>query len=459
MNCNITAQIQSGLEQAWQEAAVSSRLSDAETVAEYLSVLRGSQNWNTLSFCLRRYLYLHFTKRTPDDDPVPYTVSFCGKEYDFSPVSPDVEINETEINKYADLMYRMTLDNHCFYRNKRGVADPKKGAISKQQYINYLNGQRITCQNVFPLSFALGFSLEDMTRIMNVLGESPVYNFRSPIECIYYFCLSFPVRERWQAAEELAAFYVDLRRNAPLSQPEGAGMTAQLGREIDEIIGDESLTVLERRAAFECFLTENVSQFTYYSRTARELLAKELYSPLLLDTRKTKWPLRDKLSTLFVHPNDVTLTENLALLDVGTFEELFSELYNETHLRPLRLRDLNLEHRLTADLISSTHLARVFYKEDSPNRMRDSVTKQDFLQVRLLKFSELLDEVELTERERLELIKRFRSATDRILTSAGLPPLYAANPMDHMVLTALCQKDPAQFTQQLFAKAAQEEAL
>ena len=42
---------------------------------------------------------------------------------------------------------------------------------------------------------------------------------------------------------------------------------------------------------------------------------------------------------------------------------------------------------------------------------------------------------------------------DRILAKAGLPPIYIANLLDHLVLSALCTEAPLAFMRQIFCRA------
>lgn len=462
MYCNVTDRIRAGMERTWEEAAVCGYLSNAATIIEYLNVLRDHQKWSSLSFCLRRYIYLRFAGRSSEEEPVGYTVEFDGRVYVFSPVSPDVELSEQEKTEYAELLYRITLSNRCFAKDKRGMVDSKKGAISKQRYLNYLNDHYIYRENLFPLSVALGFDVEEMTRFMNVLGESPVYNFRSWEECIYYFCHSVPELNNWDTVEELTERYRAIRRTALRTLPEGAGMTERLRGDLDDIVYDEELSDLERKEAFLSFLEENVSQFVRYSRSARDLLAKELNSEFLLDTRKTRESSGSskKVEEAFVHPDEVEceLEDQPGVLGSGLYEDLFSSQYKQKYSETLKIRLLDLDSRLTGHLTDGAHLRSVFSEDDGPAALQEWVRKQDFLLIRLLKFSDLIQQNRYTNQERLELMRRFRRSTDCILSLAGLPMIYVANPMDHMVLTALCQKDPAKFTNELYFHAVKERA-
>ena len=153
MYCDITRRITADLEKKWMRklSSVNALLDDTQELQEYMRVLRNESKWNSLSFSLRRYVYLHFTGRNEEDRPCAYIVTLGGKTYTFSPVSPTEEVPEQELRQYADLLYRMTLKNKCYDKLADGSWNKKKGAIQKQQYLNYLSGRRPYRKNLFPI--------------------------------------------------------------------------------------------------------------------------------------------------------------------------------------------------------------------------------------------------------------------------------------------------------------------
>ena len=102
-------------------------------------------------------------------------------------------------------------------------------------------------------------------------------------------------------------------------------------------------------------------------------------------------------------------------------------------------------------------LGEIFPENDRREQGRktehEHVTKQDFLLQRLYKLGRLIEYGDYTEEERLELVRRFHRSTDRILAKAGLPPIYIANLLDHLVLSALCTEAPLAFMRQIFCRA------
>lgn len=453
MYCDITRKVTAAMENEWLNklAATNARLADARTMQAYVDVLQDTGSWNTLSFSLRRYVYLHFTGRAETENPIAYTVKLGGRVYVFSPISPTEEISDQEKRDYADLLYRMTLQNRCFAKNPDGSWNQKAGAIQKQQYLNYLNGRRIYRKNLFPLSIALGFTTEDMEQFMNVLGESPVYNFRSAEECIYYFCHQVPSLCSMETVDELEKRFAEIQRAARPLPPAGAGMTDVLHDMIDDIVWPENAGDEEKKAAFLRFLEENAPQFTEYSKMARELLEEELYTDKLLDIRKQN--AENKLNGLFVQSQGVP-KEKSGSRDARGWE-LFGELVADAYDEPLKLKSLKLDRRLTANLPDGAHFRSALFDEDDQRELdrktdHEHVTKKDFLMLRLYKLGKAIEQGQYSEQERLQLVRRFADSTDRILEKAGLPPIYVANPLDHMVLSALCTEEPLEFIKRVF---------
>lgn len=448
----ITRRTMTTLERQWLRklAAVNEQLEDARTMKEYMAVLQDARKWNSLSFSLRRYVYRHFVG--PQEKAVPYTVRFGGQEYHFSPVTVNAPISEAEKWAYADLLYRMTLQNRCFAKREDGSPNEKMGAISKQQYLNYLSGKRIYRGTLFTLSMALGFDTAEMERFMSVLGESPVYNFRAAGECIYYFCHSVPALRTMEMVEELERRYGEMARKTE-TQPAGMGMTEELHRKIDAIIDGDYEDEDRRKEAFLRYMVENAHQFTGYSRTARALLEEELYTTRLLDVQSAQARNRRLGREVFADLGEQDLFVYASRDAMG--REIHDAFTGRGEYRTVPLRVLGLDRRLTANFPDGAHFrSALFDEEDSAELGRstphEQVTKTDFLLVRLYKLEELGD---LTEQQRLELLHQFQLSTDQLLEKAGMPPIYVANPMDHMVMSALCTPDPAGFVRGVFRMA------
>jgi len=437
-------------------ASVNALLDDTKELQEYLRVLQNESKWSSLSFSLRRYVYLHFTGKEEEETPCAYTVKLGGKTYAFSPVSPTEEISDEELRRYADLLYRMTLANKCYDKKADGSWDTKKGAIQKQQYLNYLSGRRPYRKNLFPLAVALGLDAEEMEHFMNVLGESPACNFRSAEECIWYFCISVPALRNLETVEQLQRYFEEIEEAAEPVSPIGAGMTAILRDGIDDIIFDDTLPEKEKVRVFLNFLEENVQEFTDYSKTARDLLLEEIYTPdCLLDIRKTETGSR--LDKLFVMSSGVPEKREGSLDSRGDtlFGELIADGFDD---EGIQLKELQLDRRLTANLPDGAHFRSALFDETDEGESErktehEHVTKQDFLLQRLYKLGRAIEFGDYTEEERLELVRRFHRSTDRVLAQAGLSPIYTANLLDHLVLSALCTEAPLEFMRQIFYRA------
>jgi len=458
MYCDITNRITADLEKKWMKklSAVNAGLDDAKELRDYMKVLHDQRKWNTLSFSLRRYVYLRFTGRSEEEPSCAYEVALGGKTYRFSPVSPGAEVSKEELRDYAEVLYRTTLQNGCYAKRADGSRDKKKGAIQKQQYLNYLSGHRPYRKNLFHIAVALGFDTQTMEKFMNVLGESPACNFRSAEECISYFCLSVPSLRNPQEIEALEKEYESIRAAAERMEPSGAGMTAVLRGRIDALVSERSLDDERKREDFLQFLRENVQEFIEYSKTARELLLEEIYTEgAILDVRKTETGSR--LDTLFIKSRGVPRRRRGSLDYWGDtlFGEVFADSFGDEQLR---LKQLRLDRRLTANLPDGAHFRSALFDENSGREQRrksahDHVTKQDFLLQRMYELGRIIEYGNFSESERLELVRRFHQSTDRILAKAGLPPIYPANLLDHLVLSALCTEAPLEFVKQVFYQA------
>lgn len=236
--CSITQKTQAELENNWIKklTQVNSRLAEADTLQQYLALLQNEAQWNSLSFCLRRYVYEHITGRGRNQQPVAYSVRLGKKIYHFSPVVPGSSLSPQERDDYADLLYKLTVSNHCFAVTRAGQLDPKRGLLSKKHYQLYLDNQGIGRSSLFSLSMCLRFDTQDMNDFMNAVGESPVYNFRSAVECIYYFCHSVPQFRTIAVVRELLAAYLKGSAQDTRPQRDQAGGTRKLQYGIDQLV-------------------------------------------------------------------------------------------------------------------------------------------------------------------------------------------------------------------------------
>jgi len=456
METGITGMIGSSMEARWLKALsdVNGRLAEAETLQEYLDVLGDSRKWNSLAFNLRRFVWRRFAD-TAVETPDGWQVTFEGKTYRFSPVTAFDDIQEDEKKRYAELLYRLTLKNRAFARRKDGTRNEKAGVITKQQYLNYLNGRRLYRWKVFTLALALGLDGDDMENFMNTLGESPVYNFRDARECIYCFCIAVPQFRNQETAERLETWYAGLEGTAmsePAPREEGIHTTAALNWRLDDIIWGEYPDDAAREADFREFLQANRPHFTLYSKRARALLREELNTINLLDVSEAKRRNRRLSMEVFA---DIGTQEPVFAEDSRDFRgrEIFAALMGdiEGDGETTRLSELQLDQRMTANFLDGAHLRSALFDEDEEASTghitrREHVTKKDFLLLRLYKLTDILRRSDqFSDGERLELLGQFQVSTDHILDQAGLPPIYVANPLDHTVMCAVANPDPLGF--------------
>lgn len=467
METGITKMIGSELETRWLKelTEVNGRLNRAKTLQEYMDILADSRKWNSLAFNLRRFVYRRFSD-VAVETASGWQVTFEGKTYRFSPVTAFDDIPEVEKRRYAELLYRLTLKNRAFDRLKDGTHNEKAGVITKQQYLNYLNGKRPYRRQVFILALALGLDGDDMETFMNTLGESPVFNFRDARECIYYFCIALPQFRNQETAERLEAWYAGL--GAPdgevsVSVEEGVYTTEALNGQLDDIILGEYSDDAAREADFREFLQVNRPHFTLYSKRARALLREELYTPCLLDTSGAMRGNKRLNLEVFANCGMQDIPREKDNLD-ALGREIFSGLIGETDdSGRIRLGDLDLDRRMTANFLDGAHLRSALFDENADPGTghatpREQVSKKDFLLLRLYKLTHILSRSDrFSEAAQLELLHQFQTSTDRILNWAGLPPIYVANPLDHTVMCAVASPQPLEFFRSVYQAANRKE--
>jgi len=423
---------------------------------EYMGVLQNKDAWNGLSFCLRRYLYERFTGRNRNDPPTSWSVEMGDKVYDFSPVRPGEPIPEDEAEDYADLLYRITLENRCFRIEKTGMVDRSEGAITKQEYRNYLAHKGISRGGLFVLSMALKFDVDTMSEFMNALGESPVYNFRDAEECIYYFCHRSTAFHSMEAKNSLLQDYVRLEKkeNTEFEIPD---LTSGIPQGIDGILEKDYPDEQALRKAFLQYMVALRPQFTGFSRTARELFRRELTEPAVADfsyddiLEPDHWDEENDL--LDRKKENKNKTIKLGRDNLGN--QLFSMAVHgtkEEQDQPLQLRWRDLDPRISQDLLDGNRLRALLptLEANAEKGSRKTVTKKDLLLLRFLKLVATVQFDQLKEKEHRDLIEEFHASTDRVLAQAGLPLIYLGNPFENMLFVALCSHTPQAFIPRIF---------
>ena len=457
---SITGKTQQELEDKWfrQLNRVNSALNQTETVQEYLAVLNDQAAWNGLSFCLRRYLYERVTGRDREDPPVPYTVTLGEHTYSFGPVLPGVQPDEEELERYADLFYRMTVANGCLAVDKQGNVKPKLGAITKKTYLNYLHNKGISRRLLFVLSMALGFDTAAMDDLMNAVGESPVYNFRDAEECIYYFCHNTPACRNMAAFRQLKKRYEE---TAGEPAPSAVGSTRLIRRGIDRISYGEFPDDETMKRDFIRHLADNRGEFVGYSKSAQELFRRELDAERV---QEFDYSLLEETNHCGVNlwrttaPTEDALEREIGGLQMSTDavgNELFailvegSDLEDDEAFEKLRIDELEMDSRLTRNLLNGPRLRALLSRKAGG----ENLTKKDFLTLRFYKMALTVDFSALSEPEHFEVLCEFHDSTDRVLRRAGLPEIYMANPFEHLIFVALCSRSPLDFLPQVFRAA------
>lgn len=489
-----------GGERIRELSEINAHISEAKNREEYLQVINNylrkinsEENWNNLSLCLRRYIYESFTGKNPKENPSAYSVHLGKKSYRFGPVLDSQMPNDTEIEDYADLLYRLTLENECYAisrENKKefntgysivnslidcGVPNLKKGAISKKTYINYLHNHGITRKGLFTLSMALKFKAATMETFAKALGESPVYNFRNADECIFYFCHEMDAFRSMKFARIFKEMYEESITEEVAAVTGESGETRIIHKGLDEIIQEKYQDENAAKMAFLRYLLDNHNRFIGYSKTAQELLLQELQSA---DVIAFNYEIIPNIAKTGIPPMRYALEEDALNRVVQRYsysaagDEIYSILIDGIDLddpdidneinepsdvtkceldlqnRKPQISNLHIDDRIKSNLLSGERLSDLL-----SSGTHISISKKDFLLLRFYKMAYSIDFTAINESTHLNVLKEFQSSTNAILDCAGLPSIYVGNPFDHLILTALCDKDPLQFLPQVFVLA------
>lgn len=499
---------------AWltQLSEVNSTLDEAKTIDQYYKKLNDHSTFNSLSFALRRYVYETFTDATREDEPKAYTVTFHDNRddknytYHFSPISSKIPDSDTdpeqyaELGEYADLLFRITLANGCTAEEKsklntlisgnikkrgrpsKGNTDKSKDpAITKQSYLNYLCGHSIERNSLFLLSIALKFTILDMEDFAKLLGEMP-YNFRDPLECIYYFCHRYPQYRNLSVVRELYAEYLELMtKHSTASCSSNAQPNTQLFvSTLDKVLIADYPSETDRKNAFLSYLVENNAYISGspFSKTAHNIFMAELET-----ARKQTGTQRYVRSSSDNEEGNKSSTQRHFLptyqppsaskpASILQLSKEFSSYFNLDEEKDEDDEDATAEDAadckqesnspssdkatVSSSTAKSSPIQQMRLKILNSKRIQSlvnqktAVTKKDLLFLLFYNFITSNDNYhgdysDLSPRQHRQLLRKFHEDTDRKLNQAGLPWLYAANPLDNLILVSLCSKYPYDF--------------
>lgn len=267
---------------------------DREKLKEELKKIQDENKWNNLSLFLRRYVHEHLQpqKYTADDGQEKYVVTHKKEDYIISDSSCDTIISKEEQEVYAKLLFAIARENECFKQHanmlfrkkdeiKKGEASISYGdCISMDYFRKFMDPARpnnLQRETMLKLSMGLKFSVEDMRKLSDAVGYSPIYNFRDAKECIIYFCHKVKSSNSTKIANEMYKKYLDGIKEKDNKIEMCDIKTKKLGNELDQIIERTYSGEEEKRKVYIDYLISKHDFFTGFSETARTLLILELF--------------------------------------------------------------------------------------------------------------------------------------------------------------------------------------
>jgi len=464
----------------------------------YYDVLRTREDLNSIGYSLRRFIYEQSTGRNRGQKMVDFNVPAMDEKYSIDMINPEepeqifevhiktnalhfkeitfVIPNKTddleytdfqmEVEKYATLLYKLTLANGACRINKNGRIE---GIISKQEYKNYLNNKGISREKLFYMSLALKFTPEIMKDFANAVGISPVYNFRCVDDCIFYYCHSVRPVYPYITFMDMKRKYQKMCGNEEEKETCSmhSSMTQIIQMDIDDILQQTYEDENTAKDAFINYLVRRNADFVGYSKNAWEALREELTNPHLIDYDGFEQIICRPLRETSVHENESGVKYSrmkgnetignmiLEALICPEADELYIEVENNKAIDDSCKKELEDKDRKEwkSELSKRRKKLPMWLRESmmSGERMEGlmrkefPVTKRDILQVRFYKLVTGISFVDMSNDQHFEILKKFKRTTDLLLASIGLPYIYAADPFDNLLLAALCTPDPLDF--------------
>ena len=375
------------------------------------------------SYGLRRFVCMRCTGRGKGEVEQPFAVA-CedGTVYHFGGVFPEADPSETDA--YAVLLAEAE-------QRLRPEQDAKKRYERKRAFAAYLSGSKLpNRKTLFQLSISLGMSTEEFGSMMQQMDESPWYNSRSPEEMAAKVCHAVPGLRNPDAYDRL----LDLAAGGN-QKPDGKELLSKnFFSELDAILAEETdpKMVIDRAGAY---LRANASRYHGYSQRARELFIEEANdSNELLGFEADRTALWQMDEPQEYQDYDWERNDSSKAL-------LGSRLRNDVYLWSDRMH--SGIQSLDDNLLQPPALLKL-------RQGKVAVTKKSFLQLRIWKLAALYDMTMLEKEELHEVEEEFRRSTDEILMKAGLPPIYAGNAFDILVLTAILSGDPRAYLQMIY---------
>lgn len=288
-------------EYLYQQLELNKRLQAAiedgvDSLQEELKQIQNKDSWNNLSLFLRRYIHEKFK---PSNKKGVYEIPYKDEKqrdkiYKLSGCNYDIVISEEEQKEYAELLFVIERENECFkhyadmlFRKKNEIKEgiPSRSygpCITKDSFRKWMNPNRqnnLQRDTALKLSLALKFSVNDMYKLSNALGYSPIYNFRDVRESIIYYCHRIESANSIKIANEIYKEYLKNVNDKGAEYIDYELDTKTLRNELDQIIESIYSSEEEQRKVFIDYLISKCDFFTGFSKSARDLLILELFYP------------------------------------------------------------------------------------------------------------------------------------------------------------------------------------
>lgn len=415
------------LQENWS-AKVQHAYAGLSTARDLISFLEDDRYCNNLGFSLVRFLQEHWGVRTGEQCVI--TVGPIQKTFPLLHCSLGAVVPPEEHGDYVRLLAALAAQN--------GLGDK----FPPKVFRSYLSRKKdgLSRESCFQLSFAMGMDWNETCEFLEVMGQSP-YQFRSPEECVYYFCQSSETMNRWETAQCVLEAYRQQCSDPSISERQ-AGQTQNiewaltlLAEEADAMEDDR-----QRRSCIVDFLVRNAALLQGFSLSGHDLFVRKLehvkellnvdsdqeaaiamWSPIWVQTsRKGRNPGKEEHE----RPGVQVQYDFVPFRDlVDLPKTLYEKPLWRARIRKIRNFEVPAEKR---DILFLSLMEWIWSGEECGG---------------------------------LENMQRFLYQTNADLAAGGFSLIYPPNQYDRMILLAVCSEEPVDVLSDIFETATSEETL
>lgn len=243
---DLTASVEAYIKKTLVEKIMSANeeLALCNTAEEIRRYLGDSSTINTPDFVLRRYICKHHPELL---EGIENHSELCEDFYH----NWSAEVLEKIAKRLSDIS-----------KKRHGLN------ISKNSWMNYLNGGAVKKNRAFEIAFVLQMDIESTMELLLAYNMEP-YSVRNPLELVCVFCQKNPDKYTWNDVEEiLKRFEEGAKEQSCKKETLTEGKTVVIESKIDEIF-HSNLPDADTKQMLINYMVENSNEFIYFIKVCK----------------------------------------------------------------------------------------------------------------------------------------------------------------------------------------------